>query len=143
MEGSALFQLVGNYWWLAFPLAWGLATLWQSWLRHVRARQGLQVIKSYLDQGKEPPPDLLKLINGQDRAPRSAAERARQCLIAGLFMTVLAVAFAVHLVARSQAGDHGPVASVLFVQVLLVGFAAALFLSAALLRRSAAGRDRD
>jgi hypothetical protein len=143
MQRSELFQLIGNYWWLAFPLAWGLGALWQSWLRHVRARQGLQVIQSYLDQGKEPPPDLLKLINGRDRAPRSSAERARQCLIAGFFMSVLAVAFAVHLVARAQAGDRGAIGSALFVEVLLAGFALALFLSAALLRKSEARRDRD
>jgi hypothetical protein len=143
MEESALVQLVENYWWLAFPLAWGLAALWQSWLRHVRARQGLQVIKSYLDQGKEPPPDLLQLINGHARASRSPAERARQCLIAGFFMSVLAIAFAVHLVARAQAGDRGAIGSALFVEVLLAGFAVALFLSAALLRKSEARRGRD
>ena len=59
MEFGDIFQ---RFWWLIFPvlsMAWGMIDLAA---RHRRAREGMQLIKSYVDQGKEPPPELLKFL---------------------------------------------------------------------------------
>ena len=62
MDFGELFQ---RFFWLIFPvmsMIWGMIDLSA---RHRRAREGLQVIKSYVDQGKEPPPELLKFLDVQ------------------------------------------------------------------------------
>lgn len=53
-------------------LAIGLAGF-KAWLRHQRAQHGLEMIKSYVDQGKEPPPQLLEAL--QQPGPDRFAER--------------------------------------------------------------------
>jgi hypothetical protein len=63
MEFHDLFQ---HFWWLIFPvlsMIWGMVDLAA---RHRRAREGMALIKSYIDQGKEPPPELLKLLDVKD-----------------------------------------------------------------------------
>jgi len=62
MDFGELFQ---RFFWLIFPvmsMIWGMIDLSA---RHRRAREGLQVIKSYIDQGKEPPPELLKFLEAK------------------------------------------------------------------------------
>jgi len=63
MDHGDFDQIFRHFWWLLFPILsmiWGMIDLWA---RHRRAREGLQLIKSYLDQGKEPPPELIKLLD--------------------------------------------------------------------------------
>ena len=61
MEFESLFR---HFWWLIFPL-FGmfmgvLGMLHGSW----RSRQAMGLIKSYVDQGKDPPPELIKIASG-------------------------------------------------------------------------------
>lgn len=65
MQHSELYQFATHFWWLIFPIAWGLAGLTRALLRHGRANRTLDIIKSYADQGKEVPPELLAAL--QDR----------------------------------------------------------------------------
>jgi predicted RND superfamily exporter protein len=51
-----------HFWWLIFPLFWMVMSLAWGWSRHSRANRALDIIKSYADQGKEPPPELLKAL---------------------------------------------------------------------------------
>jgi hypothetical protein len=51
-----------RFWWLIFPLFWMIFALAMGWSRHMRANRALDIIKSYADQGKEPPPELLKIL---------------------------------------------------------------------------------
>src|SRR5258708_24416592 len=53
-----------HFWWLIFPLFWMVAVMARLWSRHTRANRALDIIKSYADQGKEPPPELLKNLQG-------------------------------------------------------------------------------
>jgi hypothetical protein len=56
-----------HYWWLIFPLFWMCTAMARLWSRHTRANRALDIIKSYADQGKEPPPELLKTLqHGQE-----------------------------------------------------------------------------
>ena len=54
------YWLFSRFWWLIFPLFWMVTALAWGWSRHSRANRALDIIKSYADQGKEPPPELLK-----------------------------------------------------------------------------------
>ncbi len=60
MDFGDIFQ---RFFWLIFPvmgMIWGMVDLAA---RHKRARHGMDLIKSYIDQGKEPPPQLLKFLD--------------------------------------------------------------------------------
>jgi hypothetical protein len=58
------YWLFSRFWWLIFPLFWMGAMVMAHWSRHARANRALDIIKSYADQGKEPPPELLKGLQG-------------------------------------------------------------------------------
>ena len=53
-----------RFWWLIFPLFWMVFALAWGWSRHARANRALDILKSYADQGKDPPPELLKSLQG-------------------------------------------------------------------------------
>jgi hypothetical protein len=60
------------YWWLLFPLAWFVSAAWQSWLSYQRRKQELDLLKSYVAQGKDPPPELTKAVSGEHTADPAA-----------------------------------------------------------------------
>ena len=63
-----IYWLFNRYWWLLFPLCWGIGQMFKSWQRHDRAKEALTVLKSYADQGKEPPPELVAVLRQPDQA---------------------------------------------------------------------------
>jgi hypothetical protein len=63
------YSLFGHFWWLIFPLFWMCAMTAAHWSRHNRANKVLDLLKSYADQGKEPPPELLKALQAQGAMP--------------------------------------------------------------------------
>ena len=50
-----------DFWWLMFPVFGMFIAVIGMFQAENRNRQVLTVIKSYIDQGKEPPPELLKM----------------------------------------------------------------------------------
>ena len=56
-------DLFHAYWWLLFPLGWFVYAGFASWLNYRRQKDAIEVIKSYAASGKEPPADLLKVLN--------------------------------------------------------------------------------
>jgi len=62
MEFESLFR---HFWWLIFPffgMFMGiLAMITSTW----RSRQAMGLIKSYVEQGKDPPPELLRIASGE------------------------------------------------------------------------------
>ncbi|MEZ5959809.1 MAG: hypothetical protein R3C30_05205 [Hyphomonadaceae bacterium] len=54
-------ELFRGYWWLMFPIFGMFIALLGMFQAENRSRQVMTLIKSYLDQGKEPPPELLKM----------------------------------------------------------------------------------
>ena len=58
------YEIFRHFWWLIFPLFWMVAAIISHWSRHRRANRVLDLVKSYVDQGKEPPPELLKVLQG-------------------------------------------------------------------------------
>src|SRR5471032_3508163 len=62
------YWLFSHFWWLIFPLFWMVAVMARLWSRHSRANRALDIVKSYADQGKEPPAELLKTLQyGSDQ----------------------------------------------------------------------------
>jgi hypothetical protein len=56
-----------SYWWLLFPIGFFVFGAWDRWLAYRRSRDHLDLIRTYADQGKEPPPELVKAV--RDDAP--------------------------------------------------------------------------
>lgn len=54
--------LFNQYWWLLFPLAFGVFGLVRVILKDEENRRTMALIRSYTDQGKEPPVELLALL---------------------------------------------------------------------------------
>jgi len=88
-------DLFRDFWWLLFPIfgmGMGIFGMLQT---ESRNQQVMRLIKSYLDQGKEPPPELLKLatqagdydMNMSGVSPRPQAQSS-----AWTFVTFLALA---------------------------------------------------
>ena len=56
-------EIFYSFWWLMFPI-FGMAMGMIGMFQHERrSRDVIQLIKSYVDQGKEPPAELLKLAS--------------------------------------------------------------------------------
>lgn len=61
-----------QFWWLIFPLSWFVFGAYQSWLSYKANRDTLDLIKTYAQSGREPPPELLAKLSkrwndGDDR----------------------------------------------------------------------------
>jgi hypothetical protein len=73
-------DLFRQFWWLIFPLfGMGMAVL-GMFTSERRSRDVIALIKSYTDQGKEPPPELLRLAAkdwDEDGIVKSEASRAQ------------------------------------------------------------------
>lgn len=56
-------DLFRHFWWLIFPLSWFVFGAYQSWLSYRANRDTLDLIKTYAQSGREPPPELLAKLN--------------------------------------------------------------------------------
>jgi len=56
-------DLFRNFWWLIFPLSWFVFGAYQSWLSYRANRDTLDLIKTYAQSGREPPPELLAKLS--------------------------------------------------------------------------------
>ncbi len=55
-----------RFWWLIFPIFGMLMALWGMASTERRSRRAMDLIDSYVRQGKEPPAELLKIASGAD-----------------------------------------------------------------------------
>ncbi|KQZ33977.1 hypothetical protein [Caulobacter sp. Root1472] len=58
-------ELFRSYWWLVFPLSWGVFGVFQSWLAYRARHDALHVLRSYAEAGREPPPALVARLNAR------------------------------------------------------------------------------
>jgi hypothetical protein len=61
-------ELFRDYWWLVFPLGAFAFGAWDRWLAHKRSRDQLDLLRSYIDKGKDPPPELLRGLREEAEA---------------------------------------------------------------------------
>lgn len=75
-----------SYWWLLFPLGFFVFGAWDRWLAYRRSQDRLDLLRSYTNQGKDPPPELLRALQDDEddddelmygRAGRRYARRMR------------------------------------------------------------------
>ena len=145
------YWLFSRFWWLIFPLFWMVMALAWAWSRHSRANRALDIIKTYADQGKDPPPELVKGLQdgmaggycGRDGwyGWRYSPERR---LNRALFFTALACAFAILMFWGHDDGGYWHHSSGLLVPVVIfaaLGFSN--FLSLLFMSRRLPPYDRD
>ena len=71
MDGTELFRA---YWWLIFPIFGMIWGFWETLARERRARSLMDLIKSYVDQGKYPPKELLDFAShGMDDEDKTSS----------------------------------------------------------------------
>jgi len=136
------YRLFASFWWLIFPIGWGIAGMMRAFLSHQRAQQALEIVKGYADQGKEIPPELLSVLQRPEREGRTATDRSRSFLMAGFVFSALTAGFAVLIIGRIAGDDHEAFIGMSFVAVLMAGFAAACFLMAQIWARDSKRLDR-
>jgi amino acid permease len=88
-------DLFRSFWWLIFPLSWFVFGAYQSWLSYKANRDTLDLIKSYAQAGRDPPPELLAKLSKRwndgdemeeaDRRPRHRRHRQRTWSQVALF----------------------------------------------------------
>jgi hypothetical protein len=76
-------DLFRSYWWLIFPLSWFVAEAYQRWLSYRANRDTLDLIKTYAQSGREPPPELLAKLHkpwgdGEERDDRYDRDERRR-----------------------------------------------------------------
>jgi hypothetical protein len=57
------YDFFSSYWWLLFPIGFFVFGAWDRWLAYKRSRDHLDLLKHYAQQGKEPPPELVRGVN--------------------------------------------------------------------------------
>lgn len=62
-----------SYWWLLFPLGFFVFGAWDRWLSYRRSQDRLDLLRSYTNQGKDPPPELLRALQREEDEEDEAA----------------------------------------------------------------------
>ena len=59
-------DLFSSYWWLIFPIGFFIFGAWDRWLAYKRSQDRLDLLRSYTNQGKDPPPELLRTLQREE-----------------------------------------------------------------------------
>src|ERR1051326_6527942 len=113
--------------------AMGLAGF-KAWLRHQRAQHGLEMIKSYVDQGKEPPPQLLEALQkpGSDQFAERWGRQPERLWIPFFLFAGLSAGFVVMAIFgtdRHEATDFAARTPFIFVSLVMAGWAPGFFVN--------------
>lgn len=71
-------DLFVSFWWLIFPVFGMAMGFWGMISSERRSARVLDLIKSYVDQGKEPPAELLKLATSDEELVANSPTGRRQ-----------------------------------------------------------------
>jgi hypothetical protein len=140
------YGLFSHFWWLIFPLFWMIFMLAMGWSRHARANRALDILKTYADQGKDPPPELLKGLQNVDSgcSPYSWRYAPARLLQRGFLFLALAAAFGFMSLRNFDDGDHWHHHGGLLIPALIfAALAFSNFLSLLFTTRGWPPNDRD
>ena len=136
-DHSEWFRLFASFWWLLFPLGWAILALMKNWQRHSRAKEALQVLKSFAEQGREPPPELIAVLRQPEQA--GMQKRTGEFAAYGWVPVFLFAGLTAGFVLMALYPPNGaPPVAMLFVALIMAGLCAGN-LVAMLARRN---RDR-
>lgn len=62
-----------SYWWLLFPIGFFVFGAWDRWLAYRRSQDRLDLLRSYTNQGKDPPPELLRALQREEEVEDEAS----------------------------------------------------------------------
>ena len=79
-----------QFWWLIFPLVGFALAFWAIWLHHQRQKAAIDLLRTYASQGKDPPAELLKVLQNDGDGLHPYRDR-QSAVVCG----ALAVAFGV------------------------------------------------
>ena len=139
MHHSDIYNFATGYWWLIFPLGWGVIAMLRIWVRHRQALAILDMMKVLVDQGKEPPAALVESLAFQTRSPRRTYQPLHFWLSA-LLLSAGAIGFAALTWIRARQGDPDST-NALFIAIFLGAGAAACAVFAMIVRAQHSGDD--
>ena len=84
-------ELFRDFWWLLFPIFGMSMGLWGMSSSERRSREVMNLIRSYVDQGKEVPPELLRMAQSDWEAPSRSPQPPQQANL-WTFFTFAAIA---------------------------------------------------
>ena len=58
-----MLDLIHSFWWLAFPLSGFVLAVWRAWLAHRARRDTLDLIQTFVRNGRDAPPELLARVS--------------------------------------------------------------------------------
>ncbi len=85
-------DLFRDYWWLIFPIFGMAMAIYGMAQDEQRTRARLDLIKSYVDQGKEPPAELLKFASQDEDGTPTMTSPSKRNSGAWTFVTFAALA---------------------------------------------------
>jgi hypothetical protein len=134
------YWLFSHFWWLLFPLFWAVGRMVRLYWEHQRAGQALDVIRAYAAQGKEIPPEVVKILQQPTetslrQATRSPRDKARSFMIGGFFFIAVAIGFCMLILGRIAGNEREAYVGMTFVVTILLGFAATFFITSYLYHR--------
>jgi hypothetical protein len=91
-----------HFWWLIFPLiglGFGFSAMW---MRYQREKATVELLRTYASQGKEPPAELVKVL--QDHHPRGPYRDLRRAVFFGVLAAAFGVMAYLHYGARPSQG---------------------------------------
>jgi hypothetical protein len=113
-----LYWLFNRYWWLIFVIFGMAIQSISTWQGHSRANRTIDIIKSYADQGKEPPSELLATL----RDPNFTGRGRRLPSWGRVFLFgALAAGFVMFALLPGQWDDIKQIAGFYFVALIMAG----------------------
>lgn len=130
-QHSEFFTFAAGFWWLIFPVGWGLAGMMRAWLKHQRAQKALDLLATYAQQNREPPPEVLAQLRSGHEFERHGGNPTHGFLMGGIILAGIALAFLSLYILQGDRSSIG----LLFVVIVVSGLAASLFVRAWLVAR--------
>ncbi len=115
-ERSELYRFATRFWWLIFPIFGMVMGMIAMMQRHKTANRTIDIIKSYADQGKDPPPELLAAL----RDPHLSGEAKVPSWTSVFLFGSLAVGFLMFGFLMGN-GERDHVVAFAFVALIMAG----------------------
>jgi Flp pilus assembly protein TadB len=114
-----------HYWWLIFPLLGFGICFSAMWMRYQRQKATIELLRGYASQGKDPPAELVKVLQ-EDHHQRGPDRDWRRAVLFGALAAAFATMAYLH---------YGPSHGLVFGAIVLGALAVSSAVSALLLRQ--------